>query len=41
MTAEDRPDPQLEKAIEIVLNQLKGNPPQRLQRPPYPVRARQ
>ena len=33
-------DPQLEKAIEIVLKELKENPPQRLQRPPFPVRVR-
>jgi len=33
-------DPQLEKAIEIVLQQLKKNPPAKPQRPPFPVRAR-
>lgn len=33
-------DPQLEKAIEIVLEELKKNPPQRRQRPPYPVKKR-
>ena len=33
-------DPQLEKAIETVLEELKKNPPARPQRPPYPVRAR-
>jgi tricorn protease len=33
-------DPQLEKAIQIVLQQLKENPPTRLQRPPFPVRVR-
>ncbi|HKB42602.1 MAG TPA: hypothetical protein VKD72_39605, partial [Gemmataceae bacterium] len=32
-------DPQLEKAIEIVLQKLKENPPERLKRPPFPVRA--
>ena len=32
-------DPQLEKAIEIVLDELKKNPPVRPQRPPYPVRV--
>jgi len=32
-------DPQLEKAIEIVLEELKKNPPARPQRPPYPVRV--
>ena len=31
-------DPQLEKAIEIVLEQLKQNPPQKPRRPPFPVR---
>jgi tricorn protease len=31
-------DPQLEKAIEIVLEQLKKNPPQTPKRPPFPVR---
>ncbi|HEY7509621.1 MAG TPA: PDZ domain-containing protein [Vicinamibacteria bacterium] len=33
-------DPQLEKAIEVVLKQLSDNPPPRPQRPAYPVRAR-
>ena len=33
-------DPQLEKAIEIVLDELKKNPPVRPQRPPYPVRVK-
>ncbi|MFP5286220.1 MAG: PDZ domain-containing protein, partial [Thermoanaerobaculia bacterium] len=33
-------DPQLEKAIEIVLEELKKNPPVKPQRPPYPVRVR-
>lgn len=33
-------DPQLEKAIEIVQAELKKNPPQKLKRPPYPVRVR-
>jgi tricorn protease len=32
-------DPQLEKAIEIVLQQLAENPPREPQRPPYPVKA--
>jgi tricorn protease len=31
-------DPQLEKAIEIVLEQLKKNPPTAPKRPPFPVR---
>ena len=33
-------DPQLEKAIEIVLEELKRNPPKKYRKPPYPVRAR-
>jgi tricorn protease len=32
-------DPQLEKAIEIVLRELERNPPRTLQRPPFPVRV--
>ena len=32
-------DPQLEKAIQIVLQQLKEHPPEPLTRPAYPVRA--
>jgi len=28
-------DPQLEKAIEVVLEELKKNPPPQLKRPPY------
>ncbi len=32
-------DPQLEKAIEIALKQLKENPPKTYKRPPYPKRA--
>ena len=32
-------DPQLEKAIEIVLEELKKNPPAKPRRPAYPVRA--
>ncbi len=34
-------DPQLEKAIEIVLEELKKNPPARPQRPRYPVRVKE
>jgi tricorn protease len=34
-------DPQLEKAIEVVLQELEINPPKEPVRPPYPVRARQ
>jgi tricorn protease len=33
-------DPQLEKAIAIALEQLAANPPKKLTRPPFPVRAR-
>jgi tricorn protease len=34
-------DPQLEKAIEVALEQLRQNPPEEPVRPPYPVRVRQ
>jgi tricorn protease len=33
-------DPQLEKAIEVILKELEKNPPAKVQRPPYPVRVR-
>ncbi|HAQ17940.1 MAG TPA: peptidase S41 [Prolixibacteraceae bacterium] len=33
-------DPQLEKAIEVALEQLRKNPPVKLERPAYPVRVR-
>jgi tricorn protease len=33
-------DPQLEKAIEVVLAELKKNPPVKATRPPYPVRGK-
>jgi tricorn protease len=33
-------DPQLEKAIEVVLDQLKRDPPKALKPPPFPVRVR-
>jgi tricorn protease len=33
-------DPQLEKAIEIVLKELAQQPPQKAKRPPYPVRVK-
>jgi tricorn protease len=33
-------DPQLEKAIEEILEQLEANPPVKLTRPPYPIRVR-
>jgi tricorn protease len=29
-------DPQLEKAVEVVLEELKKNPPPKLRRPPFP-----
>jgi tricorn protease len=32
-------DPQLERAIQWVMDELKKNPPKPLKRPPYPVRA--
>ena len=33
-------DPQLEKAIEVVLEKLEANPPVTPERPPYPIRVR-
>ncbi len=33
-------DPQLEKAIEVVLRQLEENPPPSRERPPFPIRVR-
>jgi tricorn protease len=33
-------DPQLEKAIEIILEELEKNPPQKLKRPPYPIKVK-
>ncbi|MBN2091091.1 PD40 domain-containing protein [candidate division KSB1 bacterium] len=33
-------DPQLEKAIEVIMEELKKNPPEKLKRPSYPVRVR-
>ena len=33
-------DPQLEKAIEVALDQLRQNPPKEYVRPPYPTRVR-
>ena len=33
-------DPQLEKAIEIVMEQLKANPPKKMDTPSHPVRVR-
>ena len=32
-------DPQLEKAIEVIMEELKANPPVKMKRPPYPVRV--
>jgi tricorn protease len=32
-------DPQLEKAIEVVMAELKKNPPVQPKRPPYPVKT--
>lgn len=31
-------DPQLEKAIEVVMKELRENPPKKMKRPPYPLR---
>ena len=33
-------DPQLEKAIDLVMAELKKNPPAKATRPPYPVRGK-
>jgi len=33
-------DPQLEKAIEVLLEELEKNPPQTPKRPPYPIRVK-
>jgi len=33
-------DPQLEKAIEVIMAELKENPPVQLTRPPYPVKVK-
>lgn len=33
-------DPQLDKAIQIVLDQLKANPPKKMKTPSYPIRVR-
>jgi tricorn protease len=32
-------DPQLEKAIEVILEELEKNPPEKLKRPPYPIKT--
>jgi tricorn protease len=31
-------DPQLEKAIQVIMEELKKNPPKKLKRPPYPIK---
>ncbi len=33
-------DPQLEKAIQIIMDQLKANPPKKMKTPAYPIRVR-
>ncbi len=33
-------DPQLEKAIEVALQQLAEHPPTEYKKPPYPIRVR-
>lgn len=33
-------DPQLEKAIQVVLEQLKANPPKKMETPPYPIKTK-
>jgi tricorn protease len=33
-------DPQLEKAIQMVMEELKANPSKKLVRPPFPVRVK-
>jgi len=33
-------DPQLEKAIEVILEELEKNPPKKIKRPPYPIRVK-
>ncbi|HSC55420.1 MAG TPA: PDZ domain-containing protein [Phnomibacter sp.] len=33
-------DPQLEKAIEIILKELKANPPKQVKKPAYPIRVK-
>jgi tricorn protease len=33
-------DPQLEKGIEVIMEELEKNPPKKIERPPYPVRVR-
>jgi tricorn protease len=33
-------DPQLEKAIEVIMDELQKNPPKKLKRPPFPIRVK-
>jgi tricorn protease len=33
-------DPQLEKAIQVVMEELKANPPKKMVRPPFPIRVK-
>jgi tricorn protease len=33
-------DPQLEKAIQVVMEELKANPPKKLVRPPFPIKVK-
>ena len=33
-------DPQLEKAIEVIMEELKKNPPKKFKRPPFPIRVK-
>jgi len=33
-------DPQLEKAIQIIMEELKANPPKKLVRPPFPIKVK-
>jgi tricorn protease len=33
-------DPQLEKAIEVILEELEKNPPKKMKRPPYPIKVK-
>jgi len=33
-------DPQLEKAIAVVMEELKNKPPQKVKRPPFPVKVK-
>jgi tricorn protease len=33
-------DPQLEKSIQVVMEELKANPPKKLVRPPFPIKVK-